>query len=147
MVCESKHDLFDFYNSILFHSPSRLATTLSVHMLPKLRCCLIQILCVCFSTLENRLLHTSTSSKRCTSLEYYLFQYPVISFSSVQIPIYLIIHISVQFSSVTQSCPTLYNPMNCSMPGLPVHHQLLEFTQTHAHRVSDAIQPPHPFCC
>ena len=51
---------------------------------------------------------------------------------------------SVQFSSVTQSCPTLYNPMNCSMPGFPVHHQLPEFTQTHVHWVSDAIQPSHP---
>ena len=51
---------------------------------------------------------------------------------------------SVQFSSVTQSCPTLCNPMNRSTPGLPVHHQLLEFTQTHVHRVSDAIQPSHP---
>ena len=48
---------------------------------------------------------------------------------------------SVQF---TQSCPTLCDPMNSSMPGLPVHHQLLEFTQTHVHRVSDAIQPSHP---
>ena len=48
---------------------------------------------------------------------------------------------SVQFSSVAQSCPTLCNPMNRSTPGLPVHHQLLEFTQTHIHRVSDAIQP------
>ena len=51
---------------------------------------------------------------------------------------------SVQFSSVTQSCPTLCDPMNHSMPGLPVHHQLPEFTQTHVHRVSDAIQPSHP---
>ena len=51
---------------------------------------------------------------------------------------------SVQFSSATQSCPTLCDPMNRSMPGLPVHHQLLEFTQTHLHRVSDAIQPSHP---
>ena len=51
---------------------------------------------------------------------------------------------SVQFSSVAQSCPTLCNPMNCSTPGLPVHHQLLEFTQTHVHRVGDAIQPSHP---
>ena len=49
-----------------------------------------------------------------------------------------------QFSSVTQSCPTLCDPMNCSMPGLPVHHKLLEFTQTHIHRVGDAIQPSHP---
>ena len=51
---------------------------------------------------------------------------------------------SVQFSSVAQSCPTLCNPMNRSMPGLPVHHQLPEFTQTQVHRVSDAIQPSHP---
>ena len=51
---------------------------------------------------------------------------------------------SVQFSSVAQSCPTLCDPMNHSTPGLPVHHQLLEFTQTHVHRVSDVIQPSHP---
>ena len=50
----------------------------------------------------------------------------------------------VQFSSVAQSCPTLCGPMNCNTPGLPVHHQLPEFTQTHVHRVSDAIQPSHP---
>ena len=49
-----------------------------------------------------------------------------------------------QFSSVARSCPTLYNPMECSTPGLPVHHQHLEFTQTHVHWVSDAIQPSHP---
>ena len=48
-------------------------------------------------------------------------------------------------SSVTQSCPTLCNPMDCSTPGLPVHHRLLEFTQTHVHWVSDAIQPSHPW--
>ena len=51
---------------------------------------------------------------------------------------------SVQFSSVTQSCLTLCNPMNRSTPSLSVHHQLPEFTQTHIHRVSDAIQPSHP---
>ena len=45
---------------------------------------------------------------------------------------------------ITQSCPTLCDPMNRSTPGLPVHHQLPDFTQTHAHRVSDAIQPSHP---
>ena len=50
---------------------------------------------------------------------------------------------SVQFSSVAQLCPTLCDPMNCSTPGLPAHHQLLEFTQTHVHRVGDAIQPRH----
>ena len=51
---------------------------------------------------------------------------------------------SVQVSSVAQLCPTLCDPMNRSTPGLPVHHQLLEFTQTHVRRVSDAIQPSHP---
>jgi len=50
----------------------------------------------------------------------------------------------VQFSSVAQLCPTLCDPVNRSTPGLPVHHQLPEFTQTHVHRVSDAIQPSHP---
>ena len=51
---------------------------------------------------------------------------------------------TAQFSSVTQSCPTLCNPMDCSMPGLPVHHQIPELAQTHVHRVDDAIQPSHP---
>ena len=51
---------------------------------------------------------------------------------------------SVQFSAVAQLCPTLCDPMDCSMPGLPVHHQLLEFTQTHVHWVGDAIQSSHP---
>ena len=50
----------------------------------------------------------------------------------------------LQFSSVAQLCLTLCDPMNCSTPGLPVHHQLPEFTQTHLHWVSDAIQPSHP---
>ena len=60
---------------------------------------------------------------------------------------YYFLHVSmlsVQFRSVSQSCPTLCDPMNPSTPGLPVHHQLPEFTQTHVHRVSDAIQPSHP---
>ena len=52
--------------------------------------------------------------------------------------------INYQFSSVPQSCPTLCDPMNRSTPGLPVHHQLPEFTETHVHQVSDAIQPSHP---
>ena len=55
-----------------------------------------------------------------------------------------VLEASVQFSSVAQSCPTLCDPMNRSTPGLPVHHQLPEFTQTHVHRVDDAIQPSHP---
>ena len=52
--------------------------------------------------------------------------------------------IYIYIRSVAQSCPTLCDPMNRSTPGLPVHHQLLDFTQTHAHWVSDAIQPSHP---
>ena len=55
-----------------------------------------------------------------------------------------IIFSSLQFNSVAQSCPTLCDPMNRSTPGLPVHHQLPEFTQTHIHQVSDAVQPSHP---
>ena len=61
------------------------------------------------------------------------------------IPFFQLPHIrSDQIRSVTQSCPTLCNPMNHSTPGLPVQHQLPEFTETHVHRVSDAIQPSHP---
>ena len=58
--------------------------------------------------------------------------------------IYIYMCVSDQIRSVTHSCPTLCDPMNCSTPGLPVHQQLLEFTQTHVHRVHDAIQPSHP---
>ena len=54
--------------------------------------------------------------------------------------------IVIQFSSVAQSCLTLCKPMNHSTPGLPVHHQLPEFTQTHVHCVGDAIQSSHPLC-
>ena len=56
----------------------------------------------------------------------------------------LVIYINQSVSSVGQSCPTLCDPRNRSTPGLPVHHQLPEFTQTHVHQVSDAIQPSHP---
>ena len=53
-------------------------------------------------------------------------------------------YLPVQFGSVEQLCPTLCNPMDCRTPGLPVHHRLPEFTQTHVHWVSDTIQPSHP---
>ena len=66
------------------------------------------------------------------------------TYVSLTSPKTLTVFISVQFSSVTQSCPTLCDPMNRSTPGFPVHHQLPEFTQTHVHQVSDAIQPSHP---
>ena len=65
-------------------------------------------------------------------------------FLSGVIPVPKALSSSVQFSSVPLSCPTLSDPMNRSTPGLPVHHQLPEFTQTHVHRVSDAIQPSLP---
>ena len=55
------------------------------------------------------------------------------------------VYFLVQFSSVTQLCLSLWDPMNCSTPGLPVHHQLPESTQTHVHWVGDATQPSHPF--
>ena len=66
--------------------------------------------------------------------------------TKVTVPV-LVLIISGLFtvlSSVAQLCPTLCNPMDCRTPGFPVHHQLLEFTQTHVHRASDAIQPSHP---
>ena len=65
--------------------------------------------------------------------------FPVFQFIKKQISASILAQ--VPFSSVAQSCPTLWDPMNCSTPGLPVHHQLLESTQTHVHWVSDAIQP------
>ena len=55
------------------------------------------------------------------------------------------VSVAIQFSPVAQSCPNLCDPMSRSTPGLPVHHQLPEFTKTHFHRVSDAIQPSHPW--
>ena len=55
-----------------------------------------------------------------------------------------VLAVAFQFRSVIQSCPTLCDPMNCSMPGFPVHHQLPELAQTHVHSVNDAIQPSHP---
>ena len=58
--------------------------------------------------------------------------------------IHSLLFLIIQFSSVAQLCATLCDPMNCSTPGLPVHHQHTEFTPTHVHRVSDAIQPSHP---
>ena len=67
----------------------------------------------------------------------------IAAFIVIMIIIALKVSIFSQFSSVAQSCPTLCDPMNHSSPGLPVHHQLPEFTQTHVHRVGDAIQPSH----
>ena len=82
----------------------------------------------------------SLMSKRLTmSLTIKSWKSRAVSYSSV----YSKSLSSVQFSPVTQLCPTLCNPMDCSMPGLPVHHRLLKFTQTHVNWVGDAIQPSH----
>ena len=70
--------------------------------------------------------------------------YLILGMWSCKIIFWILTLYSVQFSSVAQSCPTLRDPVNRSTPGLPVHHQLPEFTQTHVHRVSNAIQPSHP---
>ena len=66
------------------------------------------------------------------------------AFASASLAFCMMYSASVQFSSLAQSYQTLWDPMDCSMPGLPVHHQLLQFTQTQVHWVGDAIQPSHP---
>ena len=73
-----------------------------------------------------------------------LTKYPVITSREFRMEFQFHFVNPVQFSSVAQSCPTLCDPINCSMPGLPIHHQLPEFTQSRVHRVSVAIQPSHP---
>ena len=84
---------------------------------------------------------TSAYSFKCMSFKWPvlmpLFFLPVIIFVTA-------VTLWLQFSSVSQLCPTLCDPMNCSIPGLPTHHQLLEFTQIHVHWVGDAIQPSYP---
>ena len=73
-----------------------------------------------------------------------LFNHTYINISNLKLLLKNLLLIFSSVSSVAQSCPTLCDPMNCSIPGLPVHHQLPEFTQPHVHRVGDAIQPSHP---
>ena len=76
--------------------------------------------------------------------EFWIFHWLNISVILLKLASFFLCLGNPQFSSVAQSCPTLCNPMNRSTPGLPVCHQLPEFTQTHIHRVGDAIQPSHP---
>ncbi|XDA78169.1 hypothetical protein R6Z07F_008269 [Ovis aries] len=94
-------------------------------------------------TLKSLLQHPSSKASilRCSAFFTVQLSHPYMTTGKT---IALTRHSSVQFSSVIQSCPTLCDPKNRSTPGLPLHHQLLEFTQTHVHRVSDAIQPSHP---
>ena len=97
-----------------------------LHTLVSVQCCLI-----CISLRPSFYIHHSFFLE--TSADVFCsFFYCILSYWFVQ------------FSSVAQSCPTLCDPMNHSTPGLPVHQQLLEFTQTHVHQVGDAIQPSHP---
>ena len=84
--------------------------------------------------------------KHCVKIKIKSFYRHIFNYNLLQRDVFMIhkiIQHSFRFSS-TQSCPTLCNPMNHSTPGLPVHHQLPEFTQTHVHWVDDAIQPSHP---
>ena len=98
---------------------------------------------LCKSHLEILLLSSNLIINSVFVLKFFFF--PILLCLAVFQQYFLSKYISsIQFSSLAQSSPTLCNPMNHSMPGLPVHHQLPEFTQTHIHRVSDAIQPSHP---
>ena len=88
--------------------------------------------------------YMSHQGSPCSSFSFIQFQ-KLFIFCFSQVFIFkLSLSSNSQFSSVVQSCPTLCDPMNRSTPRLPVHHQLLEFTQTHIQRVTDAIQPSHP---
>ena len=91
----------------------------------------------------------SSKTKNRTILQFHSWAYiwrKRLIWKDICTPMFILaLFITVQtFSSVAQSCLTLCDPMNCSMPGLPVHHHLPEFTQTHVHRVGNAIQPSHP---
>ena len=105
-----------------------------------------------FLTLADRKLRVRLNteiSSLCRTISWYnYFLFLCIMHSThYHLHYYATVHLTpvfIQFTSVTQSCPTLCNPIDCSMPGLPVHHQLKQFTQTQVHWVSDAIQPSHP---
>ena len=105
---------------------------------------ILQLYFRCLSSISSSPLQTSPSDSQTENLSYK--DANIAALATYMQPTYHspLQRPSVQFSSATQSCPTLWDPMNHSTPGLPVHHQLPEFTQTHVHRVSDAIQPSHP---
>ena len=120
-----------------------LSSTSSARKVMLTHCCLFDH-CLCSS--HDLHCHSSGSiaSSRVQSTHLWVYKWMSLS----EVPALLHRHFfglwKIQFSSGTQSCLTLCNPMNHSTPGLPVHHQLPEFTQTHVHQVSDAIQPSHP---
>ena len=122
--------------SVLFAVSTALASVIS------LSCCSVCV-CVCVFTLKYWLgqkVHScfSRTSYRKTRMNFGPTQY----LTEIILPFSR--DTCCQFSSVTQSCPTLCDPVDCRTPSFPVHHQLPELTQTHAHQVSDAIQPSHP---
>ena len=108
------------------------------------------LVCVCVCVHVHSIVSTLCDPMDCSLpassvhgiLEASILEWVIISFSWGSSQMYQSWYI--QSSSVAQLCPTLCDPMNRSTPGLPVHHQLPEFTQTHVHQVSDAIQPSHP---
>ena len=91
----------------------------------------------------QRLFKSSGDNKTTTSLKFYGKYFMVYGKKNLQVTCSFRVTAS-QFSSVAQLCQTLCNPKDCSTPGLPVYHQVPEFTQTHVHWVGDAIQPSHP---
>ena len=112
-------------------------------ILLQLACFLIYSSClISLAKTSNTLLKSSGKSEHACLVQN-LMERKAFSFSLLSIMLDVSLS-SVQLCSVTQSCQTLCYPMNRSMPGLPVYHQLLEFTQTHVHRVGDPIQPSHP---
>ena len=108
--------------------------------------CTINGLCLNYPQVISTIILSSTKPGSTAKHvgDCYIKEWSILSFGYFVYLIYVLSQIMTQFSSVVQSCPTLCDPMNHSTPGLPVHHQLQEFTQTQVHRVSDAIQPSHP---
>jgi len=116
-------------------------------------CCIILIVYQKVNYYHFQMIYSSSTcmvssyiSDQPSSFQFRSF-YPLFSlrdYFCILVVLSLACYSPVQFSSVAQSCLTLCDPMNCSMPGLPVHHQLLESTQTHVHLVGDAIQPSYP---
>ena len=110
--------------------------------LPSINCLFLAVSPVLWHYMRLAPLAANTSVKRDLTVESSKFQGSVESWHQITPP--ELCFNQVQFSSVAQSRPTLCDPINHSTPGLPVHHQLQEFTQTHVHQVGDAIQPSHP---
>ena len=101
--------------------------------------CSLPSVSYCWRSFVSTISHLLSLIQSVTSLPCPLVPVPYTSCCTV-----LLYFLRCQFSPVTQSSPTLCDPVDCSMPGLPVHHQLLDFAQTHVHWVGDAIQPSHP---